>query len=74
MDYITGACNWDQEPSETNLSLMPMTKTTGPKGPILLRENVNAEEANYLIAQCCNPIPGDDVMAIKDEMDQLIDS
>jgi GTP diphosphokinase / guanosine-3',5'-bis(diphosphate) 3'-diphosphatase len=42
------------------------------RGPVLLRESVNSDDANYLIAQCCNPIPGDDVMAIKDEMEQLI--
>jgi len=42
------------------------------KPPILLRENVLDTEAAYLIAPCCNPIPGDDVTAIRDEFDQII--
>ena len=40
--------------------------------PILLRENVLDFESGYVIAQCCNPIPGDDVIAIRDELDQII--
>ncbi len=42
------------------------------KNPILLRENVHDLETGYIIAQCCSPIPGDDVIAIRDEMDQII--
>jgi GTP diphosphokinase / guanosine-3',5'-bis(diphosphate) 3'-diphosphatase len=40
--------------------------------PLFLRENLDSAENEYIIAQCCNPIPGDDVVGIKDEMDQVI--
>ncbi len=42
------------------------------QSPILLRENVHDLETEYIIAQCCSPIPGDDVIAIRDELDQII--
>lgn len=47
-------------------------KEVGNAEPFLLRENVDGSETEYIIAQCCNPIPGDDVIGIKDEMDQII--
>lgn len=30
--------------------------------PLLLRENIDVPDSEYLIAKCCNPIPGDDVI------------
>ena len=41
-------------------------------GPMLLRENVLDTEPEYLIARCCNPIPGDEVIGIRDEYEQII--
>lgn len=35
---------------------------TGFKTPILLRENVHDATTDYATAQCCNPIPGDNVI------------
>ncbi len=38
------------------------TPKTGFKTPILLRENIHDATTDYAIAQCCNPIPGDNVI------------
>jgi guanosine-3',5'-bis(diphosphate) 3'-pyrophosphohydrolase len=51
---------------EINGSMLDIDK------PILLRENVHDIEPEYIIAKCCSPIPGDEVIGIKDELDQII--
>ncbi|MBN1158469.1 MAG: bifunctional (p)ppGpp synthetase/guanosine-3',5'-bis(diphosphate) 3'-pyrophosphohydrolase [Bacteroidales bacterium] len=33
--------------------------------PVLLKENISHAEADYIIAGCCNPIPGDNVIAFR---------
>ncbi len=38
------------------------TPKTGFKTPILLRENIHDATTDYATAQCCNPIPGDNVI------------
>ncbi len=38
------------------------TPKTGFKTPILLRENIHDATTDYTTAQCCNPIPGDNVI------------
>jgi guanosine-3',5'-bis(diphosphate) 3'-pyrophosphohydrolase len=40
------------------------------KKPFLLTEN--QKKANYLLAACCNPIPGDDVVGFVSESGQII--
>ena len=43
------------------------------KKPVLLRENVNDEESEYTIANCCKPIPGDPVVGYLDkELDTIV--
>jgi len=34
--------------------------------PVLLKENIGQAEPDYMIASCCNPIPGDNVIAFRD--------
>lgn len=33
-----------------------------PKKTYVLRENIDDESTSYIVAKCCNPIPGDDVI------------
>ncbi|MBN1181434.1 MAG: bifunctional (p)ppGpp synthetase/guanosine-3',5'-bis(diphosphate) 3'-pyrophosphohydrolase [Bacteroidales bacterium] len=37
------------------------------KSTLLLKENLDEPGANYVIAKCCNPIPGDDVIGFDSE-------
>jgi len=42
------------------------------KGTVILRETIEDEERNYALAKCCNPIPGDEVVAVRQKDDSLI--
>ena len=35
------------------------------KGTLILKENVEGADRNYEIAKCCNPIPGDEVVGVR---------
>jgi GTP pyrophosphokinase len=52
------------------------TETETPKydknKPYLLRENIDEPEKSYVIARCCNPIPGDDVIGYLSPSQSLI--
>jgi GTP pyrophosphokinase len=37
--------------------------------PVLLRENIYSATADYSVAKCCNPIPGDNVIGFKNDVD-----
>jgi len=37
--------------------------------PLMLRENLYSAPKDYTIAKCCNPIPGDNVIAFRDHPD-----
>lgn len=39
------------------------------KTPVLLKENVHSATADYSVAKCCNPIPGDNVIGFKNAVD-----
>ncbi|MCB8964301.1 MAG: bifunctional (p)ppGpp synthetase/guanosine-3',5'-bis(diphosphate) 3'-pyrophosphohydrolase [Bacteroidales bacterium] len=42
------------------------------KKPFLLNENVDSENPEYVIARCCNPIPGDEVIGYISPEDMVI--
>jgi GTP diphosphokinase / guanosine-3',5'-bis(diphosphate) 3'-diphosphatase len=43
-----------------------------PKKPFLLRELTDDESTSYLVARCCNPIPGDDVIGYITSEENLV--
>ncbi|NOR35000.1 MAG: GTP pyrophosphokinase, partial [Bacteroidales bacterium] len=37
------------------------------RGTLILRESVGNEESHYNLAKCCSPIPGDEVVAVRQD-------
>ncbi len=63
---------------------LQVNKATGPKAkkndskinykkPLIIREEIDKDTPTYKIAECCNPIPGDDVIGYKEpDFDKLV--
>jgi GTP pyrophosphokinase len=51
-------------------SLNHVRPKTSLKTPILLKENIYNATADYAVAKCCNPIPGDNVIGFRDAVEE----
>jgi guanosine-3',5'-bis(diphosphate) 3'-pyrophosphohydrolase len=56
-----------EEPRKTTPS-----KRIDPRSPFLIRENIDSSEREYILAKCCNPIPGDNVIGYRDQENNLV--
>ncbi|WP_423129058.1 RelA/SpoT family protein [Gaoshiqia sp. Z1-71] len=52
--------NWKKDPGDDELELEIPDKRIDKKNTFILKED--PEEANYSLAKCCQPIPGDNVL------------
>jgi guanosine-3',5'-bis(diphosphate) 3'-pyrophosphohydrolase len=44
---------------------------TDTKDTFIVNEGLDDDEKNYILAKCCNPIPGDEVIGYKDEFESV---
>lgn len=59
-----------KKPSDDE-SLKDQPEKTDKKEPYLLRESEIGEDLTYMVARCCNPIPGDEVIGYQSD-DEIV--
>jgi len=65
---IGGVTRKDPETREAPVTAEKIDKSQ----PYLLRENVDSAASSYVIASCCQPIPGDEVVGYLDHSNSII--
>ncbi|MFO7369278.1 MAG: RelA/SpoT family protein [Bacteroidales bacterium] len=69
VNYWSLQLGMGSEKSQASGSVSSKHLKTHPKTPILLKENLDSATTDYVIAKCCKPIPGDNVIGFRDAVD-----
>jgi len=62
---------WDLSLVKSGLTKAKEENPPDSKGTFVVHEGLEDDEKNYVLAKCCNPIPGDEVIGYKDEFDTV---
>lgn len=69
---ITRSTSKAKNKKETSIEAPQDKEKFSYKSPYILKENISKNDLPYEIAQCCNPIPGDEVVGYKKPNSDII--